>query len=71
MEDETFFVESWQALLTGLGMVPDMVPPAVDRISLSRLNGEFGRILGFIKAKVLEQPAHDSYLRTLLQGAVA
>lgn len=71
MEDETFFVESWQALLIGLGVVPDMVPPAVDRISLSRLNGEFGRILGFIKAKVLEQPAHDSYLRTLLQGAVA
>jgi tryptophan 7-halogenase len=71
MEDETFPVESWQALLFGLGVIPERVPAAVERTSPSRVHEEFGRMLEFIKAKVLEQPTHDSYLRNLVQGAVA
>ena len=68
MEDETFFAESWQALLVGLGVTPDSGSPAVDRISLSRLNNEFRRILEFIKSKVLEQPTHDRYLDSLCRS---
>ena len=68
MEDETFFAESWQALLVGLGVTPDSGSPAVDRISLSRLNDEFRRILEFIKSKVLEQPTHDRYLDSLCRS---
>ena len=71
LEDETFPVESWQALFVGLGVIPESVSPAVERISLSRYNEEFGRMLGFIKAKILEQPTHDSYLRNLVRAEVA
>jgi tryptophan halogenase len=71
LEDETFSLESWQALLIGAGLVPEAAPAVTERISLSRLNEDFGRMLGFIKTKVLEQPTHDDYLRSLLQGAVA
>ena len=67
LEDETFSVESWQTLLTGSGLVPEAAPAVTDRIPLSRLNEDFGRMLGFIKTKVLEQPTHDHYLRDLLQ----
>ena len=68
MEDETFSAESWQALFVGLGVTPDSGSPAVDRISLSRLNDEFRRILEFIKSKVLEQPTHDRYLDSLCRS---
>ena len=71
LEDETFSVESWQALLFGLGVIPQAVPPVTERLSLGRLNEDLGRMLGFIKAKVLEQPRHDDYLRSLLQDAAA
>jgi tryptophan 7-halogenase len=62
MEDETFFPESWQAIFTGFGILPESWPPAIDRISPDRLGGELRRMLQFIKAKVLEQPTHKAYL---------
>jgi len=62
MEDETFSADSWQALFTGLGVVPESWPPAVDRIAPQRLQEQFRRMLGFIKGKVLEQPSHNDYL---------
>jgi tryptophan 7-halogenase len=68
MEDETFSAESWQALLVGLGITPESGSPAIDRISLGRLNDEFRRILEFIKSKVLEQPTHDRYLDSLCRS---
>jgi tryptophan 7-halogenase len=68
LEDETFSLESWQALLIGSGLVPDATPAVTERIPLGRLNESFGRILGFIQAKVLEQPTHNDYLSSLLQG---
>jgi tryptophan halogenase len=69
MEDESFLPESWQALFTGFGVVPETWPPAIDRIPLDRLREEFRRIHEFIRAKVLEQPTHDTYLQNLGQGA--
>jgi tryptophan halogenase len=69
MEDESFLPESWQALFTGFGVLPETWPPAIDRIPQDRLREEFRRIHEFIRAKVLEQPTHDSYLQNLGQGA--
>jgi tryptophan halogenase len=68
LEDETFFPESWQALLTGLGVVPQSWPPTVDRIAPQRLQEQFNRMLGFIKGKVLEQPSHSAYLESLCRS---
>ena len=70
MEDDSFAPESWQALFTGFGVLPETWPPAVDRIPPDRLREEFRRIHAFIRAKVLEQPTHDSYLRNLEHDAV-
>lgn len=69
MEDESFLPESWQALFTGFGVLPETWPPAIDRIPPDRLRDEFRRIHEFIRAKVLEQPTHDSYLQNLGHGA--
>jgi tryptophan 7-halogenase len=71
MEEESFLPESWQALLTGFGVWPESWPPAIDRIPPDRLREEFRRIHEFIRAKVLEQPTHDSYLQNLAHGAAA
>jgi tryptophan 7-halogenase len=71
MEDETFSAESWQALLIGLGVFPEHTSPAIERIPSSRFNEDFARMLAFIKAKVLEQPTHDSYLESLLRQVAA
>jgi tryptophan halogenase len=71
MEDETFSPESWQAMFTGLGILPDSWPPAIDRISPSRFNEECRRILEFIRMKVLGQPTHDGYLDSLCRSSTA
>jgi tryptophan 7-halogenase len=62
MEDETFYPDSWRLLFTGLGVLPESLPPAVGRISPQRLQGEIERSLELIRRKVLEQPRHDKYL---------
>jgi tryptophan halogenase len=71
MEDESFTPDQWRALLSGLGEVPESWPPAIDRTPPERLKSEFRRILGFIKDKVLDQPVHDVYLRSLASRAAA
>jgi tryptophan 7-halogenase len=65
MEDETFAADLWQAMFAGLGVMPESWPPAIDRTPPDRIKAEFRRILGFVKSKVLEQPTHDQYLRSL------
>jgi tryptophan halogenase len=69
MEDESFFSESWQAVFTGLGELPETWPPTIDHISPDRFKQEFRRTLDFIKGKVLEQPTHDGYLNSIRGGA--
>ena len=71
MEDETFFPESWQSIFTGLGVMPESSPPALDRIAPHRFREEFHRTLEFIKIKVLEQPMHDQYLDSLCRSSTA
>jgi tryptophan 7-halogenase len=65
MEDEAFPADLWQAMFAGLGVMPESWPPAIDRTSPDRMKAEFRRILGFVKSKVLDQPTHDAYLRSL------
>ena len=69
MEDETFLPESWRAIFTGFGVLPESWPPAIDRIGTNRFKEEFRRIHEFIRNKVLEQPMHDEYLSSLSGGA--
>jgi len=71
MEDESFAPDLWQALFVGLGGVPESWPPAIDRTPPERMKEEFRRILGFVRDKVLEQPAHDAYLRSLCRSEAA
>ncbi|MDB5675694.1 MAG: tryptophan halogenase [Sphingomonas bacterium] len=69
MEDESFAPDWWQALFAGLGAAPRSWPPVIDATSPEHIKDEFRRILGVVKRKVLEQPAHDAYLQ--LQGGGA
>ena len=69
MEDETFFADSWRILLTGLGVLPESLPPGIGRISPQRLRGEIERSLELIRRKVLEQPQHDKYLERFGGGS--
>jgi len=71
MEDETFSPESWQAIFTGLGVIPESWPPTIDRISPNRVNEGFRRTLEFIMGKVLEQPTHDAYLDSICRSSTA
>jgi tryptophan halogenase len=71
MEDETFLPDSWQAIFTGLGVVPENWPPAIDRIPPNRFKEEFHRTIEFIKSKVLEQPTHEGYLDSLGRSSAA
>lgn len=71
MEDETFAPDFWQAMLVGLGEMPESWPPAIDRTAPERMKDEFRRILGFIKDKVLEQPTHQAYLARLSRSEAA
>jgi tryptophan 7-halogenase len=68
MEDETFLPDSWRILFTGLGVLPESLPPAVGRIPPQRMQGEIDRSLELIRRKVLEQPRHDKYLESFGVG---
>ena len=71
MEDETFLPDSWHAVLTGLGVMPESWSPAIGRISPQRLSEGFRRTREFIEAKVAEQPTHDGYLDSLGRSSAA
>ncbi|HMN46614.1 MAG TPA: tryptophan 7-halogenase [Povalibacter sp.] len=64
-ENESFALESWQALLIGQGIVPESYDPAIERTSPETMKHEFRRILAFIKDKVQEQTTHDFYLENV------
>jgi tryptophan halogenase len=71
MEDETFLPGSWQALLCGLGIVPDSWGPAADAMSPTRIAEQCQRMLEFIRAQVIAEPTHDEYLAVLCGRATA
>lgn len=69
MEDETFLPDSWRVLFTGLGLMPESLPPTTGRIAPQRIQSEITRALELIRRKVLEQPRHDEYLAGFCGGA--
>lgn len=68
MEDETFSPDQWRALFIGLGLTPESWPPAIESVAPERIKEGLRRILGFVSAKVLEQPTHDLYLAEIGAG---
>lgn len=62
LDDETFSEDSWRALFTGHGLVPDSHDPRIDRVDPLVIKRDLKTILGFIKDQVTEQASHDSYL---------
>lgn len=68
MEDETFTADQWRALFVGLGLMPESWPPAIDTTAPEIMKQGFRRILGFVRDKVLEQPAHDACLAEIAAG---
>ncbi len=71
MEDETFSPDQWRALFVGLGLLPEGWPPAIETVPPEQMKEGFRRILGFVRAKVLEQPTHDHYLAEIGAGGTA
>lgn len=66
-EDESLPPDSWRALFTGHGVVPESWRPAVDRVSPDEVTIHFRKMLGFVREQVLRQPTHDAYLARILQ----
>ncbi len=61
-DEETFARDSWEAVLTGHGFVPDGYDPRIDRIPGDEIKTQFRTMLGFIKTQVEGQASHDAYL---------
>ncbi len=66
-EDESLPPDSWRALFTGHGIVPESWRPAVDRVPPDEVAAHFRKMLGFVREQVLRQPTHDAYLARILQ----
>jgi tryptophan halogenase len=61
-EDESFREDSWAAVLTGLGVWPRRVSPLVDRLNLSRMEAQSGRLADLILRATMSLPDHQAYL---------
>jgi tryptophan halogenase len=68
-EDESMPPDSWLALFTGHGIMPESWRPAVDRMPPDEVSIHFRKMLGFVREQVLRQPTHDAYLARILQRA--
>ncbi|WP_298160066.1 tryptophan halogenase family protein [Brevundimonas sp.] len=62
LEDESFREDSWAAVLTGLGVWPKRVSPLVERLELSRVEAQAGRLAELIGKAVASLPDHRDYL---------
>lgn len=67
-EEENLPPDSWRALFLGHGLMPESWPPAIDRVPPEAVKAEMRRMLGFVRAQVLRQPAQDAYLAGLADG---
>lgn len=69
MEDESLHYDSWRALFTGHGIVPESWRPAIDRVPPDEVKAHLRKMLGFVREQVLRQPTHDAYLARIAQRA--
>ena len=63
MEDESFSAESWQAVLTGLGVRPSTLPPVIVGAALEPIAAELTQQHRAIRDAARRLPAHEDYLR--------
>ncbi len=61
-DGETFPLDSWEALLTGHGQIPESSEPLVEATSDADLMGHLKHMLGYIREQVQSMNAHDTYL---------
>ncbi len=61
-DGETFPLDSWEALLTGHGLVPESYEPLVETTPDADLMAHLKRMLGYIREQVQSMNSHDSYL---------
>ena len=61
-DGETFPLDSWEAVLTGPGLIPESYEPLTEVTSDADLMGHLKRMLGHIREQVQSMNSHDSYL---------
>ncbi|MBB3062023.1 tryptophan halogenase family protein [Microbulbifer rhizosphaerae] len=62
-ESETFQEESWNALLTGCGIVPDSYDPLVDKIPEDHQIQQFQRMLSFVAERAEQMPDMETFVQ--------
>lgn len=62
-EEDDLPADSWRAFMEGHGLLPDSHSPGIDLLPPDDLKAHLRAMLGFVKAQVQRQPAHDAYLR--------
>ncbi|KTE38982.1 tryptophan halogenase, partial [Sphingopyxis sp. HIX] len=68
-EDESLPPDSWRALLTGHGLLPEGWRPSADRTPPDAVKTHFRKMLGTVREQVLRQPTHDAALARIMQRA--
>lgn len=66
-EDESLPPDSWRALFTGHGLLPEGWRPSVDRTPPDAVKAHLRRMLGTVREQVLRQPTHDAALARIMQ----
>lgn len=66
-EDESLPPDSWRALLTGHGILPEGWRPSVDRTPPDTVKAHLRKMLGTVREQVLRQPTHDAALARIMQ----
>ena len=61
-DGEAFPLDSWEAVLTGYGLVPESHDPLAEATSDVELMAHLKRMLGYIREQVQSMNAHDAYL---------
>lgn len=61
-DEEAFPLDSWEAILTGYGLVPESCQPLAEAISDADLMAHLKRMLGYIREQVQSMNSHDAYL---------
>ena len=61
-QDESLGEEDWQALLIGMGVIPESYDPQIDRVPDSEAIGRIQSLLGAIRREVEAMPPHEQAL---------
>lgn len=61
-DGEVFPLDSWEAVLTGHGLVPESCVPLTEATSDADLRAHLKQMLGYIREQAKSMNAHDAYL---------